>query len=186
MRELFIIIALSFFCHQSLAYTNIGPTETYEWQQNSSALVLVDVSDEYSYCNGMGHIPGALNFPYQRLAQDYHKLSPGDTIILICQGDGSSDMAAIFLESYGYQHIYVLDGGLLSWINYGLPMVGCVDSDKDGINDDLDNCPDVFNPSQGEVINLQDFTELSRRWLEPGIDIKVLHNLLANWLRQCN
>jgi hypothetical protein len=31
--------------------------------------------------------------------------------------------------------------------------VGCVDADGDVINDDLDNCPEIYNPSQADSDN---------------------------------
>jgi hypothetical protein len=38
-----------------------------------------------------------------------------------------------------------MSGGFSAW---AWETAGCVDSDGDGVNDDLDNCPDVYNPTQ--------------------------------------
>jgi hypothetical protein len=56
-----------------------------------------------------------------------------------------SNQAAEFLDANGFLHVYDMQGGFLAW---QWETAGCVDSDGDGVNDDLDNCPDVYNPTQ--------------------------------------
>jgi hypothetical protein len=38
-----------------------------------------------------------------------------------------------------------MEGGMSAW---EWETVGCIDSEGDGVNDDLDNCPDHHNPGQ--------------------------------------
>lgn len=81
-------------------------------------------------------------------------------------------------------------GGTNGWVNtYHYKTAGCVDSDGDGFNDDLDNCPSVYNPSQADSdgdgignscdsdcpnldllnpVNFIDFAILADNWLKTG------------------
>jgi rhodanese-related sulfurtransferase len=68
-----------------------------------------------------GHIPGALNLPYERLAQDHKKLDEYDTIIVY--GDDYNDPKAIGFSKrmieYGHGDVRTLNGGLRAWKSDG-------------------------------------------------------------------
>lgn len=61
----------------------------------------------------------------------------------------------------------------------------CLDTDRDGFNDDLDNYPSVFNPTQAGVVGLADFAELASRWQTGETDemtMEDLANFCQHWL----
>jgi len=156
---------------------------------SGSGLIVVDVREEYEYCGTMGHVPGALNYPWSSgvLAESYQKFDPNDVILVICRSGSRSNSAANFLDSKGFKNIYDVLGGTSSWVNtYYYTTVGCVDSDGDGINDDLDNCPEVPNPLQADsdgdgIGNACDHDCPSLDGLDPvnAIDMAIL---ASNWL----
>jgi rhodanese-related sulfurtransferase len=113
-------------------------------------LIIVDVREESEYCDAtVGHIPGALNYPWNSgvLQVSYHELPVDGEILLYCRSGHRSNLAAEFLDAAGYLYIYDMLGGILAW---AWETTGCVDSDGDGVNDDLDICPDTYNPSQSD------------------------------------
>ncbi|ANK61998.1 MULTISPECIES: rhodanese-like domain-containing protein [Loigolactobacillus] len=69
---------------------------------------IVDVRrpDEYE----AGHIPGALNFPYEQITE-YH---PTTKVYLICHSGVRSKRAAKKLKGRGYDVVNVL-GGMVAW-----------------------------------------------------------------------
>ncbi|MBI9017000.1 MAG: hypothetical protein JEZ07_07050 [Phycisphaerae bacterium] len=150
-------------------------------------IIIIDVREPQEYCGTIGHVPGAMNYPLNSgfLAANYQDFNQDDIILVICQSGYRSNLASNFLDGKGFLNIYDIGGGTSAWYQ-NFPTVGCVDSDMDGINDDLDNCPAVFNPSQGEIIGLADFAVLSQRWLDGGVDIDVMLAFFANWMIETN
>ena len=139
------------------AHTNVSPLEAKNMIDENDQLIVVDVRlAESEYCDedppeGIppGHIPGALNYPWPSVLRDqngYLELVPLDSeILVVCRSGTRSDAAATFLDEQGFTNIYDMTGGMSSWL---WETVVCIDSDTDGINDDLDNCPVDSNPNQ--------------------------------------
>lgn len=135
-------------------HTDVTPQEAKNLFDTNDDLIVVDVREEESeYCNKAtssvppGHIPGALNYPWSSgvLQERYTELPLEGEILIVCRSGNRSNQAAEFLDSKGYKHIYDMTEGMSAW---EWDTVVCVDSDGDGINDDLDNCPNKFNPNQ--------------------------------------
>lgn len=134
----------------SIAYTNVDDVEAKNMIDTDAFLLVIDVREDYQYCGLSGypgHIPGAFNYPWNSgyLEDNYEELPIDPNILVVCQSGGRSAAASGFLEGLGYDHIYNKTGGMSIW---PYAKVGCVDTDNDGSNDDLDNCPDTYNPSQ--------------------------------------
>jgi rhodanese-related sulfurtransferase len=115
----------------------------------NSELIVVDVRELSEYC-GNSHIPGALNYPWNSgvFSARYTELPIDADILIVCGVGGRSDAASNFLDARGYLYVYDMLGGMASWT---YDKVGCVDSDADGINDDLDNCPANANADQADA-----------------------------------
>ena len=168
------------------AHTDI-PRWEIEWLKPD---VILDVRNPDEYCKpGKGHIPGALNYPlYTVLMEDenYLDFHWDDKILVVCQGGTRSNIAADFLDSKGFTRVYDLVGGMNRW---DMETEGCLDSDQDGITDELDNCPNRYNPYQGDAdgdgvgnacdpdfpnlyvidrIDFKDFAVLARAWAQKG------------------
>jgi len=137
------------------SHTDITPQEVENLIDSNDKLIVVDVREEESeYCDENptppvppGHIPGALNYPWSSgvLQERYGELSTDSEIIVVCRSGNRSNQAAEFLDSKGYLTIYDMIEGMGAWEG---ETVICLDADGDGVNDDLDNCPEVYNPNQ--------------------------------------
>jgi rhodanese-related sulfurtransferase len=120
---------------------------------SNPGLIVVDVRELTEYCSETatppGHIPGALNYPWNsEVLQDrYNELPANADILVYCGMSIRSPQAADFLCTRGYTSVYNMSPGLTSW---PYQTVGCVDTDGDRINDDIDNCPTVYNLPQSD------------------------------------
>ena len=157
-------------------------------------LVVIDVRNENEYCmldNNPGHIPGALNLSWYEgwFATGYQAFDPNDRLLLVCRSGNRSNLAAEVLDGEGYLHVYDMVGGMVAW---PYEAIGCVDSEGDGVNDDLDNCPADYNPAQIDSdgdgvgnscdddcanldglnpVNSVDFAMLAENWQQSGADL---------------
>ena len=160
MKKIFILFFLSFFLmavgsHIVWGHTDVTPQEAENLINTKDELLVVDVREEESeYCKENptppvppGHISGALNYPWSSgvLQERYEELSKEREILVVCRSGNRSNKAAEFLDSKGYIAVYDMTEGMSEWEG---ETVLCSDSDEDGINDDLDNCPDIYNPNQ--------------------------------------
>jgi len=130
------------------SHTDVTPQEAKNLISSNDALMVIDVREEESeYCDENptppvppGHIPGALNYPWSSgvLQERYGELPTDSELLIVCRSGNRSNQAAEFLDSKGYLTIYDMIEGMGAW---EWETVLCIDSDGDGINDDLDNCP---------------------------------------------
>lgn len=137
-------------------YTVVSVAGAQAMIESDEAVIVVDVRELSEYCAEQptpplppGHIPGALNYPLNSgvLEQRYTELPIDGDIIIICRSGSRGARAAEFLCSRGFSAVYNVNGGMLAWTG---ETVLCIDSDGDSVFDDLDICPDVFNPSQAD------------------------------------
>ena len=154
-KYLYFLLALIFILSggmaaKALAYTVVTPQQAQQMIETNSALTVVDVREVNEYCGANGHIPGALNYPWISgvLQKDYAELALDAEILVVCLSGHRSALAAEFLDGMSFLHVYSMEGGMSAWQGETAP---CVDSDGDGINDDLDNCPTVSNPDQKDT-----------------------------------
>jgi rhodanese-related sulfurtransferase len=91
-------------------------------------LVVLDVRERSEYCSKDGHIPGAINYPWNSaiLQKRYPELGPSDTIVIVCRSGRRSHEAADYLTSKGFLNIYDVTGGMNTW---EWKTTGCSDSD---------------------------------------------------------
>jgi len=85
--------------------------------------ILLDVREDAEWANG--HIPSAHHLPRGILERDIERAIPEKdaAIVLYCNGDDRSALAADSLQKMGYANVASLDGGLPGWTAHGLPTV---------------------------------------------------------------
>jgi rhodanese-related sulfurtransferase len=134
----------------SFHHTDISVAQARELIDSGLSLTILDVREGSEYCGELGHIPGALNYPYSSgvLRLRVSEIPKEELLLVVCKSGGRSHVASQFLDAAGYAHVFDMAGGMNSWTG---PSVPCLDTDQDGINDDLDNCPDVNNPDQTDT-----------------------------------
>lgn len=91
---------------------------------------IIDARDPYEYDEG--HIPGAINVPYDRLPEYLDMLTsevPMDAeVVVYCRGPDCdfSDTLATEMKILGYQNVRVFTGGWEQWTAAGYPVEGMV------------------------------------------------------------
>jgi rhodanese-related sulfurtransferase len=91
---------------------------------------IIDARDPEEFAEG--HIPGAINVPYDRLPEYLDMLNaevPTDArVIIYCRGPACdfSDQLATELKILGYQDVSVFSGGWEHWTEAGYPVEGMV------------------------------------------------------------
>lgn len=150
MLTVFVVVLAAFstaFTSNALAHTDVSLQKAKNMIDSNDTLIVVDVREPSEYCGITGHIPGALNYPLYSygLRQRYDELPRDSEILVYCHGGNRSNQAADFLDDNGFLHVYDMYDGFSAW---QWDSAGCFDSDDDDLNDDLDNCPNDFNPSQ--------------------------------------
>lgn len=94
-----------------MRFENISPDEIFESAKLEKALI-VDLREHELYLSG--HIPGAINVPYDFIENDDYYLPNTKTIILYCERGGQSLLAARTLSKKGYRILNVV-GGILQY-----------------------------------------------------------------------
>jgi rhodanese-related sulfurtransferase len=151
MKKLsFIICALLIgISTNTWAHTDVTPQEAKDLIDSNDQIIVVDVREVSEFCDAVGHIPGAVNYPLTSgvLEEKYQELPQDGDILVVCRSGSRSNQAAEFLDSKGYQNVYDMQGGMSAW---EWETEVCVDSDGDGVFDDFDNCPEISNPDQAD------------------------------------
>lgn len=87
--------------------------------QDAAALIaqgtaaIVDIRDERSFA--AGHIPGARHLSNSNLTTFRDEVSETTPVFVCCYHGISSQPAAQYLASQGYQQVYSIDGGFEGW-----------------------------------------------------------------------
>lgn len=125
----------------SLFFLVIAAIIVYEWRnrgQNGTTLTVLAASQMAN--NGAllldvrtpaefkkGHIAGAKNYPHDTFAEQVKKLQSRQKtdkpLIVYCQNGMASAAPARQLREAGFTAVYVLQGGLESWLQDNLPLV---------------------------------------------------------------
>ncbi len=83
-------------------------------------IVVVDNQPKGAY--DMGHIPGAVNFPWATEIEEPGGLPRNNTLILYCACEHEEDamnVANQLIGKFGYRNIKLLEGGWLKWVKLG-------------------------------------------------------------------
>lgn len=84
--------------------------------------VIVDIRDKSAF--SQGHVMGAINLPFERLAERVGELEAFRAkAIIVCCNDGLvSPKAGRTLVKAGFTKVYRLQGGIMEWRNANLPL----------------------------------------------------------------
>jgi rhodanese-related sulfurtransferase len=182
-----VLILVVFLTGPALAHIEVSQEQAKALIDSNDPPLVLDVREVSEYCRASGHIPGALNYPYSSgvLAKQYTDLALNQPILVVCQIGGRSHGAANFLDSKGFTTIYDMAGGMSQW---KWDTADCRDSDRDGINDDRDNCPTQYNPSQSDsdgdgVGNVCD-PDFPNLYVIDRIDFKDFAVMALAWAQQ--
>ncbi len=100
--------------------------EFLERLKTGERYILIDVREESEWARG--HLPGAHHLGRGTLEREIEHALPDKNapIVLYCDGDYRSTLAADNLQSLGYTVVVALEGGWSTWMERGLPVVSPV------------------------------------------------------------
>jgi len=98
----------------------VGAGVAYEMIHDGRPLAVLDIREAGQF--GEGHALFAVPLPYSRLERRLGDLVPrrSERVLLIDQGDGVAERAAVRMADAGYDHVHVLTGGMTAWETAGL------------------------------------------------------------------
>ena len=107
----------------ALAHTDVTPAQARDLIDSTDNLIVVDVREPGEYCDAVGHIPGALNYPLNSgvLQARYEELPVDGPVLVVCRSGGRSNAAANFLDSKGFTTVYDMMGGMSAWTGETVP-----------------------------------------------------------------
>ncbi|MDB3950306.1 rhodanese-like domain-containing protein [Gammaproteobacteria bacterium] len=90
---------------------------------NKESACLVDVRPKSEF--DLGAIAGSVNIPFEELDNRNDELlkQQENPLVLICKMGRNAALAGEMLQKYGYQNTHVLQGGISTWQQEGLPLV---------------------------------------------------------------
>ncbi len=99
---------------------SIAPVELNARQASSTALVVIDVRTSGEYA--AGHIPGALNIPFDEVAEKISTVDAPNGVALYCMLGPRARKGEAALLGAGYTSVLHIEGGLAAWAAAGLPV----------------------------------------------------------------
>jgi phage shock protein E len=123
-------IALALLCHLVVpAFADqatpteaptITPRELSARQTAGDAPVVIDVRTAAEFATG--HIPGALNIPFDQVAERISEVDAPNGVALYCMMGPRARKGESALLASGYLSVLHIDGGLAAWKSAGLPV----------------------------------------------------------------
>lgn len=101
----------------------MAPEELKKWMESRADIVVVDAQPKVAY--EMGHIKGAINFPWAAEIKPPLALSRNKPLILYCDcahEEDAEDLGRQLSQKWGYTNIKVLEGGWSRWRKLGYPV----------------------------------------------------------------
>jgi rhodanese-related sulfurtransferase len=102
--------------------SSISPAEVLARLDEPGGPVLIDVRSREEYAEG--HIPGAINIPYDRITDRLEDLQQFEErgIVLYCRTGRRAGIAESALLEAGFENLRDLDGHMVEWLEAGLPV----------------------------------------------------------------
>jgi rhodanese-related sulfurtransferase len=125
---IFVVLVLAIFasslCALAQDIPQVKPEELKKMiESGDQAIVIVDTQPKGAY--DLGHVKGAINFPWASTLKSNGNLPKDKTLILYCDcahEEDSTDVATQLMEKWGYTNIKLLEGGWSNWLKLGYPM----------------------------------------------------------------
>lgn len=109
------IVRLEWSAHLHRSATGVPRLRPEVVAELGRRVYLGDVREAAALTGPLGHIPGAVPIPLERLA-DARVGAPDDAmVVLVCDDGKRSDVAARYLEALGMTHVAAMEGGMARW-----------------------------------------------------------------------
>lgn len=99
----------------------IDVAQLHEWREQGKPVRLVDIRSEAEFAAGM--IPGAEKLPMHLIPLKLNEFSADEIVVLYCRSGARSAQATGYMQQQGFEQVYNLRGGIITWARSGLPLV---------------------------------------------------------------
>jgi rhodanese-related sulfurtransferase len=99
---------------------SISAAELHERRNSGEAPVVIDVRTPAEYA--AGHVPGAINIPFDQVAERIAEVEAPNGVALYCMVGPRARKGESALLAAGYESVFHLEGGLAAWQEAGLPI----------------------------------------------------------------
>jgi len=99
---------------------SIAPEELQARREAGTAPVVIDVRTAAEFATG--HIPGAVNIPYDQVVEHIHEIDAPHGVALYCMMGPRARKGEDALLGAGFTSVLHLEGGLAAWKAAGLPV----------------------------------------------------------------
>jgi phage shock protein E len=89
-------------------------------EQHADHVFVLDVRSPQEFAEG--HVPGALNVPYDQVAGRLGEIPRDKDVVLYCRSGRRAGLAADVLAAHGYRRLSHLEGDMPEWIARGRPV----------------------------------------------------------------
>lgn len=103
-----------------MSFQHLTPEQLHQMLEDAN-LLLVDIRNDHELISGV--LPRALHIPLGHLAEAFEQLPKDKSLVFYCRSGVRSVSASEFALAQGAQNVAHLSGGILAWINAGLPIV---------------------------------------------------------------
>jgi rhodanese-related sulfurtransferase len=107
---------------ESTNVPSISADELHAQRESGKAPSVIDVRTPDEYASG--HIPGAVNIPFDQVAQRIDELETPQGVVLYCMIGPRARKGESALLAAGYEKVFHLEGGFAAWQAAGLPVEG--------------------------------------------------------------
>ena len=105
---------------ESTEAPSISAAELHDRRTSGKAPVVIDVRTPAEYATG--HVPGAINIPYDQVAERIAEVDAPYGVALYCMVGPRARKGESALLAAGYESVLHLEGGLAAWQEAGLPV----------------------------------------------------------------
>jgi rhodanese-related sulfurtransferase len=101
---------------------SISPAELHAQREAGVAPVVIDVRTTEEFDSG--HVPGAINIPFDQVADRIGEVDAPHGVALYCMIGPRARKGEAALLAAGHEKVLHLEGGLAAWKSAGLPVTG--------------------------------------------------------------
>ena len=117
-----VLAAASACARANAEGASVEPSELAARIASAEAPAILDVRSPEEFASG--HIPGAVNIPYDQLSERLAAsgLSATDEVVVYCERGRRAEVAESMLREAGYTDVRDLTGHMAAWRAGGLPV----------------------------------------------------------------
>ncbi|NJD31238.1 MAG: rhodanese-like domain-containing protein [Gammaproteobacteria bacterium] len=98
--------------------------------KHDPTLFLIDARTPQEYA--AGHVPGAVNIPYDQVAAHLGEIPKDKDVVVYCHSGRRAGLAAETLEKAGYKRLLHLQGDMQAWQKDGRPVEAAAETKPGG------------------------------------------------------